>query len=69
MPMFSKTGSLKIEFSRRDRKFTLIVGFLLLMTGLGLMGSNWKPASFAPLAIMMGLFLLCLILLAALRRD
>ena len=67
--MFPKDDHLKIEFSPRDRKFTLVVGLLVLMTGLGMMGSNWKGDTFAPLAILMGLFLLCLVALAAFKMP
>lgn len=68
--MLSKnTSHLTIEFSPRDRKFTLRVGLLLLLTGLALTGSTWRPAAFAPLAIMMGLFLVCLVALASFKKP
>ena len=67
--MFPKNHHLKIEFSPRDRRFTLIVGLLVLMTGLGVMGGNWKADTFAPLAILMGLFLLCLVALVAFKKP
>ena len=63
------THHLRIEFSPRDRRFTLIVAMLMLMTGLGSMGSSWRAAALAPLAIMMGLFLVCLVALVGVRKS
>ena len=67
--MLLRSNHLKIEFSPRDRRFTLVVGLLVLMTGLGMMGSNWRTDTFAPLAIMMGLFLICLVALIGFKRT
>lgn len=67
--MMEKNHHLKIELSPRDRKFTLAVGLAVLLTGIGTMTSNWPLASFAPLAVMAGMFLTCLVALVSLKKT
>ena len=67
--MTETNDHLKIELSPRDRKFTLTVGLMVLMTGLGTMNSSWPLASFAPLAVMAGLFLTCLVALVSFKKT
>ena len=66
--MFPKT-TLKMDLSARDRKFTLVVGLLVLMMGLGTLTSSWKVSTYAPLAIMMGVFLVCLVAMVGLKKS
>jgi len=66
--MIGNAKHLKIDLSQRDCKFALTVGLVALMTGLGLITRNWPLATFAPLAIMLGLFLVCLVALMAFKK-
>jgi peptidoglycan/LPS O-acetylase OafA/YrhL len=66
--MVQRSHLLQAEFSSRDRKFTFGIGMLMLIAGLAMMGNNWSRDTYAPLAVMSGLFLLCLAALKVFKK-
>jgi len=68
-PMIPRSHLLQTEFSSRDCKFTFGIGMLMLIMGLGMMGNNWSRDTHAPLAILNGLFLLCLAMLRVFKTP
>lgn len=67
--MNPRSQLLETEFSSRDRKFTFGIGMSMLIMGLAMMGNNWSRDTYAPLAIMSGLFLLCLAVLKVFKKT
>ncbi len=67
--MIPRSHLLQTEFSSRDCKFTFGIGMLMLIMGLGMMGNNWSRDTHAPLAILNGLFLLCLAMLRVFKTP
>jgi len=49
-------GGLKAAISERERKVLLMLGMIVLLTGLAIMGKRLDIDSIAPLFVLMGLF-------------
>ena len=54
-----KTGAFKAAISDSERKILLLLGMLALLLGVAGLGNHAMSETYAPLAILLGLFGIC----------